>query len=105
MSEAGISPSDYKYVNYIVSNESGWCPTKVQGEIGYCPGYVPASYVLSEGVGYGLGQATPGNKMASFGSDWESNPVTQLRWAASYAAARYGSWAAAYYHWTQYYNW
>jgi uncharacterized protein YabE (DUF348 family) len=105
MSQAGISASDYKYVNYIVSNESGWCPTKVQGEIGYCPGYVPASYILSEGIGYGLGQATPGDKMSAFGSDWESNPVTQLRWATSYADARYGSWEAAYNYWSYYHNW
>ena len=71
MAEAGISSNDYPYVNYIVSNESGWCPTKLQGEIGYCPGYIPSS--IPSYLGYGLGQATPGYKMAPFGSDWESN--------------------------------
>jgi uncharacterized protein YabE (DUF348 family) len=103
MAEAGISSSDYAYVNYIVSHESGWCPTKVQGEIGTCPGYAPAS--VPSYLGYGLGQATPGSKMAAFGSDWETNPVTQLEWATSYADARYGSWAAAYNHWSTYHNW
>jgi len=103
MAAAGISPGDYAYVNYIVSNESGWCPTKLQGEIGYCPGYVPSS--ISSYLGYGLGQATPGSKMASFGSDWESNPVTQLKWATSYADSKYGSWAAAYDHWQAYHFW
>ncbi|HUD05363.1 MAG TPA: G5 domain-containing protein [Candidatus Saccharimonadales bacterium] len=105
MAEAGISSSDYAYVNYIVSNESGWCPTKVQGDIGYCPGYAPSAYILSEEIGYGLGQATPGEKMASFGSDWETNPVTQLKWATYYANSRYGSWEAAYDHWQAYGNW
>jgi hypothetical protein len=106
MAEAGIPSYDYPYVNYIVSNESGWCPTKVQGEIGYCPGYAPTdSYILSEEIGYGLGQATPGDKMAPFGSDWETNPVTQLEWATSYADGRYGSWEAAYNHWQYYHNW
>jgi hypothetical protein len=106
MSAAGISSSDYPYVNYIVSNESGWCPTKVQGEVGYCPGFEPSNQnILTEQIGYGLGQATPGNKMASFGSDWETNPVTQLRWATSYADGRYGSWEAAYNHWQDYHNW
>jgi uncharacterized protein YabE (DUF348 family) len=106
MSAAGISSSDYPYVNYIVSNESGWCPTKVQGEVGYCPGFEPSNQnILSEQIGYGLGQATPGDKMASFGSDWETNPVTQLRWATSYADGRYGSWEAAYNHWQDYHNW
>ena len=103
MAEAGISTSDYPYVNYIVSNESGWCPTKLQGEIGYCPGYPPSSF--PNGLGYGLGQATPGTKMASFGSDWQTNPVTQLRWATSYADGRYGSWEAAYNFWQDHHYW
>jgi uncharacterized protein YabE (DUF348 family) len=106
MAEAGIPSSDYPYVNYIISNESGWCPTKVQGDIGYCPGYAPSdTHILSEEIGYGLGQATPGDKMAPFGADWETNPVTQLKWATSYADGRYGSWGAAYNHWQEYHNW
>lgn len=105
MSEAGIPSGDYGYVNYIVSNESGWCPTKWQGEVGYCPGYFEPIYSTSSGPGYGLGQATPADKMAPFGSDWETNPVTQLKWATSYADGRYGSWEAAYNHWQDYHNW
>lgn len=103
MAEAGISSSDFAYVNYIVSHESGWCPTKLQGQVGYCPGYAPTS--IPSYLGYGLGQATPGSKMAAFGSDWQTNPVTQLEWATSYADARYGSWGAAYNHWSSYHNW
>ena len=105
MAEAGIASSDFPYVNYIVSNESGWCPTKWQGEVGYCPGYFEPLHSISAGPGYGLGQATPADKMASFGSDWETNPVTQLVWATSYADGRYGSWEAAYNHWQNYHNW
>jgi glutaredoxin len=103
MAAAGISSSDYAYVDYIVSHESGWCPTKLQGQAGYCPPYAPAD--VPSYLGYGLGQATPGSKMASFGSDWQTNPVTQLRWATSYAVGRYGSWGAAYNHWFNSHNW
>ncbi len=103
MRQAGIAEGDFAYVDYIVSHESGWCPTKLQGQIGYCPGYAPGVY--PSGKGYGLVQATPGTKMASAGSDWETNPVTQLRWASGYARARYGSWEAAYDHWTVHHNW
>jgi resuscitation-promoting factor RpfB len=103
MAQAGIAASDYPYVNYIVSNESGWCPTKLQGQIGYCPGYAPA--YMPPNLGYGLGQATPGTKMSPFGADWQTNPVTQLRWATSYADARYGSWNAAYNYWYAHHNW
>jgi uncharacterized protein YabE (DUF348 family) len=101
MAAAGIRSSDYGYVNYIVSRESGWCPTKAQGEIGHCPAYhgVPAY------GGYGLGQATPGIKMASAGADWATNPITQLKWANGYALARFGSWGAAYNYWVAHHNW
>lgn len=102
MALAGIAPGDYNYVDYIVSHESGWCPTKAQGQYGSCPPY--AGYVPSYG-GYGLCQSTPGSKMASAGADWATNPVTQLRWCSSYAQGRYGSWYAAYKHWLAYHNW
>ena len=102
MQLAGIAPGDYDYVDYIVSHESGWCPTKAQGQYGGCPPY--AGSVPSYG-GYGLCQSTPGSKMASAGDDWQTNPVTQLRWCAGYAQGRYGSWAAAYNHWVSNHNW
>jgi uncharacterized protein YabE (DUF348 family) len=102
MALAGIAPGDYDYVDYIVSRESGWCPTKAQGQYGGCPAY--AGFVPSYG-GYGLCQSTPGSKMATAGADWATNPVTQLRWCNSYAVRTYGSWAAAYNHWVSHHNW
>ncbi|MDL2363270.1 MAG: ubiquitin-like domain-containing protein [Patescibacteria group bacterium] len=102
MALAGISPSDYMYVDYIIGRESGWCPTKAQGQYGGCPAF--AGSVPSYG-GYGLCQSTPGSKMASAGADWMTNPVTQLRWCSGYAHSRYGSWAAAYNHWVSNHNW
>ncbi|MGZ6005146.1 MAG: aggregation-promoting factor C-terminal-like domain-containing protein [Candidatus Saccharimonadales bacterium] len=103
MSAAGISSSDYAYVNFVISHESGWCPTKLQGQVGYCPGYAPA--YIPNYLGYGLGQATPGSKMSAFGADWQTNPVTQLRWATSYAVGRYGSWGGAYNFWSSHSYW
>jgi uncharacterized protein YabE (DUF348 family) len=102
MALAGIDPGDYNYADYIISHESGWCPTKAQGQYGSCPAY--AGYVPSSG-GYGLCQSTPGIKMSSAGDDWATNPVTQLRWCSGYAHTRYGSWGAAYNHWISYHNW
>jgi hypothetical protein len=95
---AGISPSEYYAVDYIVGRESGWCPTKWQGEYGGCPAYHGAP--SSSGIGYGLCQATPGSKMASQGADWAVNPVTQLKWCTWYARTRYGSWSGAYNFWS-----
>lgn len=103
MARAGISPDQYQYADYIISRESGWCPTKWQGEYGGCPAYHGTP--TSSGTGYGLCQATPGWKMASAGSDWATNPVTQLRWCTGYANGRYGSWQGAYNFWVSHHWW
>jgi uncharacterized protein YabE (DUF348 family) len=103
MAAAGIASSDYPYVDFIMSHESGWCPTKLQGQIGYCPPYAPEH--IPSGLGYGIGQATPGTKMAPYGADWKTSPVTQLRWSIAYVKGRYGSWAAAYNYWQGHKNW
>ncbi len=98
MATAGIRSSDYPYANYIISHESGWCPTKWQGQVGYCPPYYESIHSPDSGYGYGLCQATPGSKMSTAGSDWQTSAVTQLRWCSGYAG-RYGGWAGAYNFW------
>ncbi|WP_183100399.1 aggregation-promoting factor C-terminal-like domain-containing protein [Nocardioides pelophilus] len=47
---------------------------------------------------YGIPQALPGSKMASAGSDWATNPVTQISWGLGYIRDRYGSPCAAWGH-------
>lgn len=86
MAAAGIAESDYGYVDYIVNRESGW---RVNA---------------SNGSTWGLCQSLPGNKMASAGADWETNPITQLRWCASYSS-RYGGWAGSYQAWLSQHWW
>jgi hypothetical protein len=48
------------------------------------------SYNSSSGA-YGIPQAVPGSKMAAFGSDWKTNPATQIKWGLSYIKNRYGT--------------
>ena len=83
MSQAGISESNYGYVDYIVSHESGWKPGSANSYSG----------------AYGLCQALPASKMSSSGADYLTNPTTQLKWCTGYAEGRYGSWAGAYKAW------
>jgi Transglycosylase SLT domain len=45
---------------------------------------------------YGIPQALPGSKMASEGSDWRTNPATQIIWGVKYMEGRYGSPCAAW---------
>jgi hypothetical protein len=40
---------------------------------------------------YGIPQALPGSKMATAGSDWQTNPATQIAWGLGYIRDRYGS--------------
>lgn len=47
---------------------------------------------------YGIPQSLPADKMASAGSDWKTNPATQIKWGLSYIKGRYGSPAGAWAH-------
>ena len=48
------------------------------------------AYNASSGA-YGIPQSTPGHKMSSVGSDWETNPATQITWGLQYIQGRYGT--------------
>jgi hypothetical protein len=83
MNQAGIQPKDYGAADYIIFHESSWREFAQEPHSG----------------AYGLCQGLPAIKMASAGSDWQTNPVTQLKWCNSYAQTRYGGWQGAYAHW------
>jgi hypothetical protein len=53
---------------------------------------------------YGIPQALPGVRMAAYGSDWRTNPVTQIKWGLDYIEATYGSPCSAWAH-SQAKNW
>jgi hypothetical protein len=43
---------------------------------------------------FGIPQSLPGDKMASAGADWRTNPLTQIEWGLGYIRDVYGSPAA-----------
>ncbi|MFC4336848.1 aggregation-promoting factor C-terminal-like domain-containing protein [Salininema proteolyticum] len=47
---------------------------------------------------YGIPQALPGDKMAANGSDWATNPATQIEWGLDYIEGRYGTPCGAWGH-------
>lgn len=73
MAAAGIPASWFSAIDYIVTHESGWRVNATNPSSG----------------AYGLPQSLPGSKMASAGSDWRTNPITQLKWMKNYVG-RYG---------------
>lgn len=85
MAAAGIAESDWGYVDYVVSRESGWNPNATNKSSGAC----------------GLVQALPCSKVNGNGYD----PVDNLRWANGYATGRYGSWSGAYNFWINNHWW
>jgi hypothetical protein len=85
MAAAGIAQSDWGYVDYIVSRESGWNPNATNRSSGAC----------------GLVQALPCSKVPGNGYD----PVDNLRWGTGYANGRYGGWAGAYAFWSTHHWW
>ncbi len=44
----------------------------------------------------GIPQARPPEKMRSAGSDWRTNPMTQVRWGLRYISGRYGTACSAW---------
>lgn len=81
--EAGVAEEDLEAAIDLIYRESG-CRVDATNP--------------SSGA-YGIPQSLPGNKMAAYGSDWETNPVTQIRWMENYVVTRYGSWQQALNFW------
>jgi flagellar biosynthesis GTPase FlhF len=47
---------------------------------------------------YGIPQALPGKRMAAYGADWRTNPVTQIKWGLDYIEDAHGSPCEAWAH-------
>jgi len=47
---------------------------------------------------YGIPQSLPGDKMASFGADWQTNAATQIAWGLDYISRGYGTPCSAWAH-------
>ncbi|HVK27175.1 MAG TPA: transglycosylase SLT domain-containing protein [Nocardioides sp.] len=75
MIEFGFPEGQWAYLDALWHRESGW------NHLAENP---------SSGA-YGIPQSLPGTKMAVVGSDWRTNPETQINWGLAYIGARYGT--------------
>jgi hypothetical protein len=80
--ERGWSSGQFSCLRSLWQRESGWNPRADN----------PTSSA------YGIPQALPGSKMAAAGSDWRTNPVTQIEWGLDYIADRFGTPCGAWAH-------
>ncbi|MET9849004.1 transglycosylase SLT domain-containing protein [Streptomyces ossamyceticus] len=88
MAKAVVASDQWTCFSNIVNHESTWNYKAVNPSSG----------------AYGLFQALPGSKMSSAGSDWQTNPATQIKWGLNYMESRYGSPCEAWSFW-QANNW
>lgn len=84
----GWGDGEFSCLNSLWTKESGW-------------NY--QAYNRNGGA-TGIPQALPGSKMASAGSDWQTNAATQIAWGLGYIDSVYGSPCSAWGH-SQAMNW
>jgi Transglycosylase SLT domain len=78
----GMGDDQYSCLVALWARESGW-----------------NVYAFNESSGaYGIPQSLPGDKMASAGADWATNPATQVSWGLSYIQSRYATPCGAWEH-------
>lgn len=71
----GWAAGEFMCLDNLWARESGWNYTAENASSG----------------AYGIPQSLPGSKMSSAGSDWRTNPKTQIRWGLEYIESSYGS--------------
>ena len=78
----GWSDGDFQALVKLWNKESRWNP-----------------YASNSSSGaYGIPQALPASKMATYGTDYLTNYKTQIEWGLSYIKSRYGTPTAAWNH-------
>ncbi|WP_405869647.1 MULTISPECIES: transglycosylase SLT domain-containing protein [unclassified Streptomyces] len=75
MARQMVPSGQFQCFSNIVDHESSWNYHAVNASSG----------------AYGLFQALPASKYSSVGSDWQTNPATQIKWGLNYMNSRYGS--------------
>ena len=71
--EYGFSVKQYDCLNQLWTQESSWNYKARNKKSG----------------AHGIPQALPASKMSVVGTDWRTNPVTQIRWGLRYISIRY----------------
>ena len=75
LSDFGFGDDQFSCLDSLYMSESGW--------------NIHADNPSSSA--YGIPQALPGSKMASAGTDWETNAATQIKWGLEYIKSSYGT--------------
>lgn len=83
LDDHGFGSGEMECLNNLWDHESGWNHKASNPSSG----------------AYGIPQALPGDKMATAGSDWSTNPATQIEWGLGYIGDRYDTPCGAWNFW------
>ena len=75
MADYGFDASQFGCLDSLWTGESDWDYTATNPSSG----------------AYGIPQSLPATKMATAGDDWQTNPVTQIKWGLNYIREAYGT--------------
>jgi hypothetical protein len=78
--EYGWGEGQYKCLNRLWTKESNWNYQARNPRSG----------------AHGIAQALPASKMEKVGTDWRTNPITQIQWGLLYVSERYNTPCAAW---------
>jgi len=81
--EYGWGEEQYKCLNRLWTKESSWNYQARNPRSG----------------AHGIPQALPASKMEKVGTDWRTNPITQIQWGLLYISERYDTPCAAFNKW------
>lgn len=87
LGDHGWGESQWRCLNLLWEGESAWKHTAENSSSG----------------AYGIPQSLPASKMAKFGADYRTNPITQIRWGLWYIDQSYGSPCGAWEFWNDRY--
>ncbi|MDU0312949.1 hypothetical protein RKE38_04555 [Phycicoccus sp. M110.8] len=83
MGDYGFGDGQWSCLDNLWMGESGWRYTATNSSSG----------------AYGIPQSLPGSKMATVADDWQTNPVTQIKWGLQYIKSSYGTPCGAWSAW------
>jgi hypothetical protein len=82
VAERGWGGGQFSCLDSLWAKESGWNPEARNPSSG----------------AFGIPQALPAGKMSAAGSDWQTNPATQIEWGLDYISSTYGTPCGAWAH-------
>jgi hypothetical protein len=90
---ASIVPDDPRAIAAAMLDDYGWSSSEMSclDDLWVSESNWDVDATNPTSGAYGIPQALPAGKMATAGSDWRTNPATQIEWGLDYIESSYGT--------------